>query len=26
MLTGCGAYGIDSINELALILKTIHGL
>lgn len=26
MLSGCGANGIDSINELALILKTIHGL
>lgn len=26
MLTGCGAFGIDSINELALILKTIHGI
>lgn len=26
MLTGCGAQGLDAINEMALILKTIHGI
>jgi len=26
MLTGLGASGIDAINEMALILKTIHGI
>jgi hypothetical protein len=26
ILTGLGSEGIDAINELALILKTIHGL
>ncbi len=26
MLTGCGAHGLDAINEMALILKTIHGI
>ena len=26
MLTGLGASGIEAINEMALILKTIHGI
>lgn len=26
MLTGCGAQGLDAIHEMALILKTIHGI
>lgn len=26
MLTGLGTSGIDAINEMALILKTIHGI
>ena len=26
LVTGCGNQGIDTINEMSLILKAIHGL